>query len=155
MKVPIRLTVNGVARSLRCEAHHTLLQLLREGLELTGAKECCSQGECGACTVLMNGRPVDSCLVFAAEADGVSITTIEGLGAGGRLDPLQQAFLDKGAVQCGFCIPGMILSAKALLTENPCPSVPQIQEGLAGNLCRCAAYSKIIEAVQTAAEVRE
>lgn len=152
MKVPLQITVNGRSYALEVEAHHTLLQTLRDNLELSGTKECCSQGECGACTVLVNGRPVDSCLMLAVEAEGEEITTIEGLARGHQLDSLQKAFLDKGAVQCGFCIPGMILSAKALLLSQPRPTAAEIQAALAGNLCRCAGYSKIIEAVKVAAE---
>jgi len=151
--VPIELTVNGRRRALEVAVHHTLLDVLRDDLELTGTKECCLVGECGACTVSLDGRIVDSCLVLAVEADGAQVTTVEGLAAvDGHLSPLQQAFLDKGAVQCGFCIPGQLLSAQALLAENPHPTVPEIQEGLAGNLCRCACYQQITEAVLATAE---
>jgi carbon-monoxide dehydrogenase small subunit len=150
--VPIELTVNGRRRALEVAVHHTLLDVLRDDLELTGTKECCLVGECGACTVSLDGRIVDSCLVLAVEADGAQVTTVEGLAVDGHLSPLQQAFLDKGAVQCGFCIPGQLLSAHALLAENPHPTVPEIQEGLAGNLCRCACYQQITEAVIAVAE---
>jgi carbon-monoxide dehydrogenase small subunit len=150
--VPIELTVNGRRRALEVAVHHTLLDVLRDDLELTGTKECCLVGECGACTVSLDGRIVDSCLVLAVEADGAQVTTVEGLAVDGHLSPLQQAFLDKGAVQCGFCIPGQLLSAHALLAENPHPTVPEIQEGLAGNLCRCAGYQQIIDAVLATAE---
>jgi len=153
--VKITTTVNGVASTHAVSAHHTLLEFLRDDMTLTGTKECCAEGECGACTVLLNGEAVNSCLVLAAEADGAEITTIEGLETEGRLDPIQQAFIDKGAVQCGFCIPGMIMAARHLLNETPHPTVVQIQQGLAGNLCRCAGYSRIIEAVRAAAESRE
>ena len=148
---PIELTVNGRRRSLEVAVHHSLLDVLRDDLELTGTKECCLVGECGACTVAMNGQIVDSCLVLAVEADGAEITTVEGLAAGGLLSPLQQAFLDTGAVQCGFCTPGQLVAAADLLARNPRPSVPEIEEGLAGNLCRCGCYVQITEAVLAAA----
>ena len=149
---PIKVTVNGRPRMLDVAVHHSLLDVLRDDLALTGTKECCLVGECGACTVIVDGRPVDSCLILAVEADGAEISTVEGLAAEGRLSPLQQAFLDTGAVQCGFCIPGQLMSATALLAENPHPTVPEIQEGLAGNLCRCGGYLQIGEAVLAAAE---
>jgi len=152
---PIQVTVNGRRRVLDVAVHHSLLDVLRDDLGLTGTKECCLVGECGACTVIVDGRPVDSCLVLAVEADGAEITTVEGLAAEGRLSPLQQAFLDTGAVQCGFCIPGQLMSATALLAENPHPTVPEVQEGLAGNLCRCAGYLQISEAVLAAAEAAD
>jgi carbon-monoxide dehydrogenase small subunit len=148
----IELLVNGRDRIAEVEAHHTLLEVLRDDLGLTGTKECCLVGECGACTVLLDGRSVDSCLVLAVEADGAQVTTVEGLTASdGRLDPLQQAFLDHGAAQCGFCIPGQLVSARALLATTPRPSRAEVEEGLAGNLCRCAGYEQIIEAVMAAA----
>lgn len=147
----VNLTVNGQPVTLDVAPHHTLLRVLRDQVGLTGTKECCTEGECGACTVLLNGEAVDSCLVLGVEADGAVVQTIEGLADGGRLDPLQQAFLDHGAVQCGFCIPGMIMAAKHLLSTTPHPTEDQIKEGLAGNLCRCAAYSRIIAAVAAAA----
>ena len=150
--VPIELTVNGRRRALTVAVNHTLLDVLRDDLELTGTKECCLVGECGACTVSLDGRIVDSCLVLAVEADRAQVTTVEGLAVDGHLSPLQQAFLDKGAVQCGFCIPGQLVAAHALLAENPHPTVPEIQEGLAGNLCRCACYQQITEAVLATAE---
>ena len=152
---PIQVTVNGRRRVLDVAVHHSLLDVLRDDLGLTGTKECCLVGECGACTVIVDGRPVDSCLVLAVEADGSEITTVEGLAAEGRLSPLQQAFLDTGAVQCGFCIPGQLMSATALLAENPHPTVPEVQEGLAGTLCRCAGYLQITEAVLAAAEAAD
>jgi carbon-monoxide dehydrogenase small subunit len=148
----ITLTINGTRHALEVQPHHTLLEILRDQAGLTGTKECCSEGECRACTVLLDERTVDSCLVLGVEADGHSVLTIEGLAKAGRLDPIQQAFLETGAVQCGFCIPGMIMSAKHLLTNNPQPTEAEIKEGLAGNLCRCAAYSRIIEAVAAAAK---
>jgi carbon-monoxide dehydrogenase small subunit len=145
--LPIELTINGHRRAIEVAVHHTLLDVLRDDLGLTGAKECCLVGECGACTVILDGRTVDSCLVLAVEADGTEITTVEGLAVDRDLSPLQQAFLDTGAVQCGFCIPGQLLSAHALLAETPHPTVPEIQEGLAGNLCRCGCYGQITDAV--------
>ncbi len=150
--IPIEVTVNGRRRALDVAVHHSLLDVLRDDLGLIGTKECCLVGECGACTVIVDGRIVDSCLVLAVEVDGAHVTTVEGLAGGGHLSPLQQAFLDKGAVQCGFCIPGQLLAAHALLAENPHPTVPEVQEGLAGNLCRCACYQQITEAVLAAAE---
>ena len=149
--IPIALTVNSRRRALDVRPHHTLLEALRDEMGLTGTKECCSEGECGACTVLLDGRAVTSCLVLAVEADGAEVVTIEGLASGGRLDALQQAFIDTGAVQCGFCIPGMIMAAKYLLMTTPHPTVEDIQVGLAGNLCRCGGYSRIIDAVASAA----
>ena len=149
--IPIALRVNGRGHALDVRAHHTLLEVLRDQIGLTGTKECCSEGECGACTVLLDGRAVTSCLVLAVEAEGADVLTIEGLAAGGRLDALQQSFIDAGAVQCGFCIPGMIVAAKYLLTTNPHPTVDEIQNGLSGNLCRCGGYSRIIGAVASAA----
>ena len=147
----IDLTVNGLARSLDVAVHHTLLDVLRDDLALTGAKTCCLVGECGACTVLIDGRSVDACLVLGVEADGHAITTVEGLADGDRLHPVQAAFLETGAVQCGFCIPGQLIAAQALLAHTPHPSRAEIEEGLAGNLCRCAGYEQIIEAVAAAA----
>ena len=151
-RIAIRIRVNGRDRSVDVLPHHTLLEALREDLRLTGTKECCLVGECGACTVLVDGRSVDSCLMLAAEADGLAVTTVEGLAPdGGQLAPLQQAFLDTGAAQCGFCIPGQLVSAQALLAATPHPSRAEVEEGLAGNLCRCAGYEQIIEAVLAAA----
>jgi aerobic-type carbon monoxide dehydrogenase small subunit (CoxS/CutS family) len=149
-EIRIDLTVNGRARSMDVPAHHTLLEALRDDLGLTGTKECCLVGECGACTVLVDGVSVDSCLMLAAEAGGSSITTVEGLAVGGRLHPLQQAFLDTGAAQCGFCIPGQLIAAQALLALHPRPTRAEVEDGLAGNLCRCAGYEQIIEAVMAA-----
>lgn len=147
----ITITVNGTPRMLDVEVHRTLLEALRDQLNLTGTKECCAEGECGACTVLLNGRAVNACLVLAVECDGEAVVTIEGVGTGGQLDPVQKAFIDSGAVQCGFCIPGMIVAARYLLSTNPQPTEDEIKEGLAGNLCRCAGYSRIIEAVAAVA----
>jgi aerobic carbon-monoxide dehydrogenase small subunit len=151
MTISITFTVNKQDREIEVLPHHTLLSVLRNQLHLTGSKECCSLGECGSCTVLMNGRAVCSCLLLAVEADGAEIVTIEGLAQHETLDAIQESFLSEGAVQCGFCIPGMIMSAKYLLMHNPNPSVEEIKEGLAGNLCRCAGYSRIIDAVAVAA----
>jgi len=148
----IELVVNGTRRTTRVLPHETLLDALREELSLTGTKECCLVGECGACTVLVDGRSVDSCLVLAVEADGAEVLTVEGLARrDGSLAPIQQAFLDTGAVQCGFCIPGQLMSAHALLEADPHPSRAAIEEGLAGNLCRCACYEQIFEAVELVA----
>lgn len=151
----ISLTVNGRPRTLDVAAHHTLLEVVRDDLDLTGAKECCLVGECGACTLIVDGRTVDSCLMLAAEADGAEVTTIEGLATDGRLAPLQAAFLDRGGVQCGYCIPGQILSAHALLAGNPHPSIPEIEEGIAGNLCRCGCYRQIVDAISATAGAGE
>lgn len=151
-RLRIALIVNGHARELEVLAHHTLLEVLRDDLGFTGTKECCLVGECGACTVRLDGRIVDACLVLAVEADGGDVVTVEGLaGPGGELAPLQRAFLDRGAVQCGFCIPGQLMAADDLLRRVPDPTVAEIAEGLAGNLCRCACYPQITEAVQQAA----
>lgn len=150
----INFIVNGTPQTLDVPSHHTLLQVLRDHLNLTGTKECCAEGECGACTVLVNGRAINSCLMLGVEADGDDICTIEGLGRQGTLDPLQEAFVEAGAVQCGFCIPGIIMAARYLLSRNPAPAETEIKEGLAGNLCRCAGYSRIIKAVEMAAKVR-
>ena len=152
MTTRIALTVNGRTRSVDVLSHHTLLEVLREDLGLTGTKECCLVGECGACTVLVDGESVDSCLMLGVEADGATVTTVEGLAVGDRLDPLQGAFLETGAAQCGFCIPGQLVSARALLSNIPHPTRAEIEDGLAGNLCRCAGYEQIIEAVALAAD---
>ena len=146
----IRFEVNGRDRSIDVAPHHTLLDVLRADLGLTGTKECV--GECGACTVLLDDRSVDACLVLAAEADGARITTVEGLARDGELSPLQRAFLDTSAAQCGFCIPGQLVSAQALLDRVPHPTRAEVEEGLAGNYCRCAGYEQIFEAVLAAAE---
>ena len=145
------LTVNGTPYEVAIEPQQSLLQLLREELHLTGTKEGCSEGECGACTVLLDGKTVDSCLIFALEAQGREVTTIEGLAQGDQLHPVQKAFAEYGAVQCGFCTPGMILAAKALLDSNPHPTEVEIRQGISGNLCRCTGYVKIVEAIQAAA----
>jgi len=148
----IRLTVNGRQHECEVDAQTRLLDLLREDLALTGTKEGCGEGECGACTVLIDGRAVNSCLVLAVQADGKTVLTIEGLADGEALHPIQQAFVETGGVQCGFCTPGFIMSTYALLQENPSPSDDEILTALEGNLCRCTGYTKIVEAVRTAAE---
>ncbi len=148
----IRLIVNGKSYKISIPPWRTLLEVIREDLKLTGTKEGCGLGECGACTVIMDGRTVNSCLVLAAEADGEQITTIEGLTDGDKLHPIQQAFVDHGGLQCGFCTPGMIMSAKALLDEKPTPTEDEIKRGIAGNLCRCTGYTKIIESIKAAAK---
>jgi aerobic carbon-monoxide dehydrogenase small subunit len=146
----IKVTVNGKEYELHVKPWATLLDTLREDLGLTGTKEGCGEGECGACTVLMNDKPVNACLVLTMEADGKHIVTIEGLADGEKLHPIQQAFVDIGGLQCGFCTPGMILSTKALLDANPHPSDEEIRKGLEGNFCRCTGYTKIIESVRDA-----
>jgi carbon-monoxide dehydrogenase small subunit len=148
----LELTLNGRGIRLEIESHDTLLDVLRDDAGLTGTKECCLVGECGACTVLVGDRSVDACLVLAAEADGWDVTTVEGLAVGPDLHPLQAAFLATGAAQCGFCIPGQLVSGVALLAHTPHPSRPEIEEGLAGNLCRCGGYEQIFEAVELAAQ---
>jgi carbon-monoxide dehydrogenase small subunit len=147
----IKLSVNGKEYELSVPPHRTLLEVIREELGLTGTKEGCGLGECGACTVIMGGKAVNSCLVLAAEADGKEITTIEGLAKGDKLHPIQQAFIDHGGFQCGFCTPGMIMSAKALLDEKPKPTETEIRKGISGNFCRCTGYTKIIESIKAAA----
>jgi carbon-monoxide dehydrogenase small subunit len=147
----IQISVNGERYGLSVEPKKTLLDLLREDLELTGTKKGCNHGECGACTVLLNGQPVQACLVLAVEADEKEVLTIEGLADGSRLHPLQEAFIRHGAVQCGYCSPGMILTAKALLDENPRPSEMEVKKAIAGNLCRCGTYNKVVKAVLSVA----
>jgi aerobic carbon-monoxide dehydrogenase small subunit len=147
----ISLVVNGEPRTLAVAPHHTLLEVLRDDLALTGTKECCLVGECGSCTVRLNGEIVDSCLVLAVESDGGDVETVEGLAGGGRLTALQSAFLEKGAVQCGFCTPGQLMAADELLRRVPHPTHTDIEEGLAGNYCRCHCYYQIFEAVEAAA----
>jgi carbon-monoxide dehydrogenase small subunit len=154
----INVTVNGERRELAVEPHWTLLETVREQLSLTGSKEGCGTGDCGACSMILRGpqdergKLVTSCLMLAPEADGCEVTTIEGIARNGDLHPVQQAFIDSGGVQCGFCTPGMIMAAKALLDRNPRPTLDDVRLGLAGNLCRCTGYTKIYEAVLAAAE---
>jgi carbon-monoxide dehydrogenase small subunit len=152
MKKEVILMVNGEEREVRVEPRQTLLDTLRNDLGLTGTKEGCGNGNCGTCTVLLNGKAVSSCLVFTVEAEGQEITTIEGLAEAGKIHPLQQAFIEEGAVQCGFCSPGMILTAKAFLDTNPHPTEIQVRQAIAGNLCRCTGYDKIVRAILKVAE---
>jgi len=148
----IELVVNGDPRTVVVKANTLLVNVLRDQLSLTGTKKGCELGDCGSCTVLLDGEPVDSCIVLAVEADGHEILTVEGVAQNSRLDAVQQAFIDNAAAQCGFCTPGMILSAKALLTRNPHPTEQEVREALAGNLCRCTGYVSIVRAVLAAAE---
>ncbi len=153
----VTLTVNGAAVTREVPAHRTLLELLRDGLDLTGAKEGCGAGECGSCTVLLDGTPVRACLVLAVEADGGTVTTIEGLGVGAGTrgpDPIQQAFIDAGATQCGYCVPGLVLAVKSLLDRTPDPTDDEIARAFGGHLCRCTGYQTFFEAVRLAARRR-
>ena len=149
----ISLTVNGELEQADISANMTLLDLLRETLIFTGTKNGCAAGECGACTVLMNGEPVNSCLVLAVECDGVEIVTVEGLAQDAQLDPIQEAIMEAGGVQCGFCTPGILIASRALIDRNPHPSRSEIKAALVGNLCRCTGYLRIIDAVQAAAQL--
>jgi carbon-monoxide dehydrogenase small subunit len=152
-KIHVSTSINGEPVEFLCEARQSLLEVLRDTLHLTGAKEGCNNGNCGACTVLLDGQPVDSCLVLAVEVEGASITTIEGIARQSHLHPIQQCFLEDAALQCGVCTPGFIMSAKALLDRNPTPSEHESRFQLAGNLCRCTGYDKIVRAVQHSAEL--
>lgn len=151
----VTTTINGDTHEFLCQPRQTLLEVLRDVLDLTGTKEGCSNGNCGACTVLMDGRPVDSCLVLAVEAEGAELRTIEGVACGGHLDEVQQCFLEGAALQCGICTPGFIMQSQSLLEKNPSPSEEDIRFYLAGNLCRCTGYDKIVRSVQAAAEKRQ
>jgi len=151
-KIPVTLSINGEGHDLYIPPNRTLLEVLREDLSLTGTKEGCGEGACGSCTVLCSGHPIRSCLTLAAEVQGEEITTVEGLRTkDGRLDPLQQAFMDHGAVQCGFCTAGMLMSARALLMRNPEPGEEEIRKAISSNICRCTGYAKIVEAIEVAA----
>ena len=153
MKKMIEFTLNGDAVSAEVESHKMLLEVLRDTFEMTGTKEACGQGECGACTVLVDGISVNSCLYPAFEVAGKKVTTIEGLvGEGGKLHPIQESFVEKGGIQCGFCTPGMIMSTKALLDENPDPGDEEIRRGISGNLCRCTGYVQIVDSIKAAAK---
>ena len=152
MKRLLDVAVNGERHEVAVDAHRTLLDFLREDLRLTGTKQGCGEGDCGACVVLLDGLPVNSCLVLAAEAEGRQVTTIEGVASGTEMHPVQEAFLNVGAVQCGYCTPGMVLVAKSLLDRNPSPTEADVRAAIAGNLCRCTGYQKIVEAVLAAAE---
>jgi aerobic-type carbon monoxide dehydrogenase small subunit (CoxS/CutS family) len=152
MKYPVTLTVNGIAYPVEIEPHRSLLSVLRTEIGLTGTKEGCDDSECGACMVLLDGRPLNSCSYLALQAGGRDVTTVEGLAKDGDLHPLQQAFLEEGGVQCGFCTPGMLISASALLRANPKPSEHEVRVALGGNLCRCTGYGKILSAVMRAAQ---
>ena len=149
--VTVRYTINGEAHEVEIAPNRTLLEVVRDDLRLTGTKEGCGTGDCGACSMIVDGKLITSCLMLAPQADGSEITTIEGVAQDGKLHPLQQKFIDHGAVQCGFCIPGMIVAGKALLDSNPAPSELEIREAIAGNLCRCTGYTKIVEAIADAA----
>ena len=150
-KLRLSLEVNGESRELLCDGYKTLLEVLREDLALTGTKHGCELGECGTCTVLIDGEPVLSCLALPVDSEGCRITTVEGMAEGGQLHPLQQAFAELGAAQCGYCIPGILLTAEALLDGNPVPTRDEVRHALAGNLCRCTGYTKILDAVELAA----
>ena len=154
-KKKITFILNGARQELSVQPWRTLLEVIREDLGLTGTKEGCGEGECGSCTVMMGGKTVNSCLVPAAEADQMEITTIEGLAEGETLHPIQEAFVDHSGMQCGFCTPGMIMSAKELLESTPNPSEEEIREGIAGNFCRCTGYTKIIESISAAAKAMQ
>ncbi len=152
MRQPLTLIINGIRHDLEVEPHWSLLDVLRRELGLLGTKENCLEAECGVCTVLLDGKAVNSCILLALQARDRAVTTIEGLATPDGLDPLQQAFVDLGAVQCGYCTPGMLLSARALLAEDPTPSEEEIRDAIAGNLCRCTGYTNIVKAIQEAAE---
>jgi carbon-monoxide dehydrogenase small subunit len=152
MSIPIHTKINGQAVSAGVDPATSLLEFLRDTLELKGTKLCCNTGECGACTVIYNGKPINSCVTLAADADGAEILTIEGLADGEKLHPVQQAFIDTGAVQCGYCTPGFIMSVKALLDRTAKPTPEEIEEAISGNICRCTGYAKIVDAIQLAAD---
>jgi carbon-monoxide dehydrogenase small subunit len=151
MKKQLQLTVNGQLRQVFVEPFYSLLDALRDGLHMTGAKKGCDEGDCGACTVILNGKPVTSCMVLALSAHDAEVTTIEGLESRNELHPVQQAFVDHGGLQCGFCTPGLVMAATALLEENPAPTEEEVKIAIGGNLCRCTGYSKVVEAIMAAA----
>jgi len=152
MSVTINTTINGQSVSANAEASASLLEFLRDTLEMKGSKLCCNTGECGACTIIYNGKPINSCVTMAADANGAEIITIEGLADGAKLHPVQQAFIDTGAVQCGYCTPGYIISVKALLDRTTKPTAEDIEEAVSGNICRCTGYNKIVDAIHLAAD---
>ena len=152
MSLTINTTINGKSVSAGAEAAATLLEFLRDTLNLKGTKLCCNTGECGACTIIYNGKPINSCVTMAADANGAEITTIEGVADGEKLHPVQQAFIDTGAVQCGYCTPGFIISVKVLLDRTKKPTMEEIEEAVSGNICRCTGYTKIVDAIQLAAQ---
>ncbi len=154
-QVEITLKINGIPYTLGVLPQRTLVEVLRETLGLTGTKKSCNEGECGACTVLMDGKPVASCLVLAIDAQGKEIVTIEGLAEGEKLHPIQEAFLKHGGIQCGFCTPGMVMSAKALLDENPMPTPVDVRKGISGNLCRCTGYQQIVDSIMAASRMTD
>lgn len=151
-QIEITLKVNGITYTLDVRPQRTLVEVLRESLGLTGTKKSCNEGECGACTVLMDGKPVASCLLLAVDAQGKEILTIEGLSDGGKLHPIQEAFLKHGGIQCGFCTPGMVMSAKALLDEHPMPTSNEVRKAISGNLCRCTGYQQIVDSIMAASK---
>jgi carbon-monoxide dehydrogenase small subunit len=153
MKKPLQLTVNGENRQLFVEPYYSLLDTLRDELHLTGTKKGCDEGDCGACTILLNGKPVTACLVLAHSTHDADITTIEGLAGGDQLHPVQQAFVEHGGLQCGFCIPGLIMAATGFLNENPAPTEEEVRLAIGGNLCRCTGYARVVEAILSAAQV--
>ena len=155
MNLTINLTVNGKSHSVAAEPSTSLLDFIRDTLNYKGTKLCCNTGECGACTILFNGQPINSCVTLAADANGAQITTVEGLADGDKLHPVQQAFIDTGAVQCGYCTPGYIISVKALFDRTTKPTVEEIEEAVSGNICRCTGYTKIVDAIQLAAQRME
>ena len=152
MNIAIHTKINGQTISASADPSTSLLEFLRDTLEMKGSKLCCNTGECGACTVIYNGKPINSCVALAADANGAEITTIEGLADDGKLHPVQQAFIDTGAVQCGYCTPGYIMSVKALLDRTTKPTAEEIEEAVSGNICRCTGYAKIVDAIQLAAD---
>lgn len=152
-QVEIVLRVNGINYEVAVEPQRTLVEVLRDTLGLTGTKKSCSEGECGACTVLMDGKPATSCLILALDAQGKEITTIEGLSEGEKLHPIQEAFLKHAAIQCGFCTPGMVMSAKAFLDENPKPTATEVRKAISGNLCRCTGYQQIVDSILAASKM--